>query len=85
MTNTVNFDMTFSKNFPLKNEKRVLRFQWECYNIFNHANFSNENITPGYDWPNWKNGVLVQTSNTLGRLTSTLNPRQMAFSLHLQF
>jgi hypothetical protein len=77
--------MTFSKNFPLKSEKRVLRFQWEAYNIFNHANFSGENLGPSYDWNNWKNGVMVQTSNVLGRLTSTFNGRQMAMSLHLVF
>ena len=85
LTSTVNFDMTFAKNFPLKSEKRMLTFQWECYNIFNHANFTGGNTGPSYDWNNWKNGVLVQTANNLGRLTGTLNPRQMALSLHLRF
>ena len=84
-TRVTNFDMTFSKNFPLKNEARVLIFRAEMYNIFNHASFSGYNIGPSYDWSNWKNGALVQTSNTLGRYTSTLNPRQMSMSLRLQF
>jgi len=84
-TSTVNFDMTFAKNFPLKSERRVLTFQLEAYNIFNHANFTGGNTGPSYDWNNWKNGVLVQTSNSLGRMTGTLNPRQMAMSLHLRF
>ena len=84
-TRVTNFDMTFSKNFPLKNEKRVLMFRAEMYNIFNHASFSNWNIGPSYDWSNWKNGALVQTSSTLGRYTSTLNPRQMSMSLRFQF
>jgi hypothetical protein len=84
-TSTVNFDMTFAKNFPLKSERRTLTFQLEAYNIFNHANFTGGNTGPSYDWNNWKNGVLVQTSNSLGRMTGTLNPRQMAMSLHLRF
>ena len=84
-TRVLNFDMTFSKNFPLKSEKRVLVFRAEMYNIFNHANFSGYNIGPSYDWNNWKNDTLVQTSNTLGRYTGTLNPRQMSMSLRLQF
>jgi hypothetical protein len=84
-TGVFNFDMTFSKNFPLKSEKRVLRFQWEAYNIFNHPQFTGGNLGPSYDWNNWKNGVLVQTSNTLGRLNGNLNARVMAVSLHLQF
>jgi hypothetical protein len=84
-TRVLNFDMTFAKNFPLKSEKRVLIFRAEMYNIFNHPDFSGWNIGPGYDWNNWKNGVLVQTSNNLGRYTGTLNPRQMSMSLRLQF
>jgi hypothetical protein len=84
-TRITNFDMTFTKNFPLKSEKRVLLFRAEMYNIFNHAQFTGWNLAPNYDWNNWKNGVLVQTSNNLGRYTSTTNPRQMSMSLRLQF
>ena len=84
-TRVMNFDMTFTKNFPLKSEKRVLMFRAEMYNIFNHAQFSGWNLGPSYDWSNWKNGTLVQTSNSLGRYTGTLNPRQMSMSLRLQF
>ena len=62
----LNFDMTFSKNFPLKSEKRVLMFRAEMYNIFNHPQFTGANIGPSYDWNNWKNGVLVQTSQHPG-------------------
>jgi hypothetical protein len=84
-TRVMNFDMTFSKNFPLKNEKRVLLFRAEMYNIFNHAQFAGNSITPSYDYANWKNGILVQSNSGLGRYTSTLNPRQMSMSLRLQF
>jgi hypothetical protein len=84
-TRVLNFDMTFSKNFPLKSEKRVLVFRAEMYNIFNHTQFSSYSISPSYDWSNWKNGTLVQTSNSLGRYSAALNPRQMSMSLRFQF
>jgi hypothetical protein len=84
-TRTNNWDMTFAKNFPLKNEKRVLLFRAEMYNIFNHTQFRGWNVSPSYDWNNWKNGVLVQTNSGLGRYTSSLNPRQMSMSLSLRF
>jgi hypothetical protein len=84
-TRIFNWDMTFAKNFPLKSERRVLIFRAEMYNIFNTPQFTGGNITPSYDWNNWKNGVLVQTSNTLGRYNGTVNPRQMSMSLRFQF
>ena len=84
-TRTNNWDMTFSKNFPLKSEKRVLLFRAEMYNIFNHTQFNGWNISPTYDWNNWKNGLYVQTASGLGRYTGTLNPRQMSMSLRFQF
>ena len=84
-THVTNFDMTFSKNFPLKNEKRLLTFRAEMYNIFNHTQFSGYNIGPTYDWSNWKNGTLVQTNSSLGRYNGALNPRQMSMNLRFQF
>jgi hypothetical protein len=84
-THVFNFDMTFSKNFPLKNEKRVLIFRAEMYNIFNHPQFSGYNLGPTYDWRNWLAGVQVQTNSSLGRYNGTLNPRQMSMNLRFQF
>jgi len=84
-TRVFNFDMTFQKAFPLKSEKRSLVFRAEMYNIFNHTQYNAANTGPSYDWNNWKNGVLVETANNLGRYTTTLNPRQMSMSLRLQF
>ena len=80
-----NWDMTFSKSFPLKHERRVLMFRAEMYNIFNHTQFTGANISPRYDWPSWQKGVLVQTNSSLGRYTSAANPRQMSMSLRFQF
>jgi hypothetical protein len=84
-TKTNNWNVTFSKNIPLKGEGRALMFRVEVYNLFNHTQFSAANLSPQYDWTSWKNGQLVQTNGQLGRYTNTLNPRQMSMSLRLQF
>ena len=80
-----NWDMTFSKSFPLKSEKRSIQFRAEMYNIFNHTQFAGAGITPQYNYPNWRNGILVQTSTSVGRFSSAALPRQMSMSLRLQF
>jgi hypothetical protein len=80
-----NWDMIFSKSFPLKSEKRVLMFRAEMYNIFNHTQFTAANIAPQYSWPLWQTGVLQQTNANLGRYTAAATPRQMSMSLRLQF
>jgi hypothetical protein len=84
-TREFNWDMTFTKSFPLKSEKRVILFRAEMYNVFNHTQFSGFSITPSYSWPNWQNGLLEQTNSGVGRFSSTLNPRQMSMSLRFQF
>ena len=84
-TQVMNFDVTLTKKFPLKSEKRVILFRAEVYNIFNTSQFNAWNISPTYDWSNWKNGVSVQTNSQLGRFSGTLNPRQMSMSLRFQF
>ena len=80
-----NWDMTFTKEFPLKSERRVLMFRAEMYNIFNHTQFSAANIAPTYSYPLWQTGVLQQTNANLGRYTAALAPRQMSMSLRLRF
>jgi hypothetical protein len=84
-TRVDNWDVTFSKNFPLKSERRVIMFRAEIYNIFNHTQFSSAGVTPSYNWPNWQNGLLEQTSSSLGRYSATLPQRQMSMSLRFQF
>jgi len=80
-----NWDMTFAKAFPLGSERRELTFRAEMYNIFNHTQFSGLNASPQYNFPNWQNGILVQSNNQLGRFTSARTPRRMAMSLRFQF
>ena len=84
-TREFNWDMTFTKSFPLRGEKRAILFRAEMYNIFNHTQFSAASIAPSYNWPNWQNGVLVQETSGLGRYTGALPPRQMSMSVRVQF
>ena len=80
-----NSDVTLSKSFPLKSERRQIIVRAEAYNVFNHTQFLAANITPSYSWPLWQTGVLEQTNANLGRYTSALNPRQMSMSVRFQF
>jgi len=84
-TREFNNDMTLTKVFPIKSERRVIMFRLEAYNVFNHTQFSGANITPAYNWPLWQTGVLEQTNVNLGRYTAALNPRQLSLSLRFQF
>jgi len=84
-TRLFNNDMTLTKVFPIKSERRVIMFRLEAYNVFNHTQFSGANITPTYNWPLWQTGVLEQTNVNLGRYTAALNPRQLSLSLRFQF
>ena len=84
-TQMFNNDVTLSKEFPLRSERRVIMFRAEAYNVFNHTQFTAANITPSYAWPSWQQGILVQTNANLGRYTAALPPRQMSLSLRFQF
>jgi hypothetical protein len=54
-----NYNFSTGKNFPLIGENRmVLRFQADFFNLFNHTNFSNP--------------VSNQSSSSFGKITSTV-------------
>jgi len=86
-TRVNNWDLTMTKNFPLKNEKRNLTFRMEMYNVMNHPNFTvgNGAANSTYDWRNWLQGRNINTNVNLNRLGSPLNPRQMSMTLRLVF
>jgi hypothetical protein len=84
-TRTFSNDVTLTKVFPLKSERRQIMFRAEAYNVFNHTQFTAANIAPTYSWPLWQTGVLQQTNASLGRYTSAANPGQMSMSLRIQF
>ena len=88
-TRVNNWNLTMSKNFPLKSEKRLLTFRMEMYNVLNHPNFTtNGNLgtyNDTWDWRNWLQGRLINTNSGLNRLGGTLNQRQMSMTLRLTF
>ena len=84
-TQTNNWDVTFSKKFPIRKEGRSLEFRLETYNLFNHPNFSGAATGQTYDWANYKNGVNIPQNGSTGRYTSALQPRIMSLTLRFVF
>ena len=81
-----NWDVTFSKKFPIKGERRSLEFRLETYNIFNHTQFTAASTGQSYDWKNWRdNGLLIPQSGSTGRYTSSAQPRLMSLTLRFMF
>ena len=74
---THNFDFALLKRFDLGKEERYLQFRAEIFNIFNHPNFDNPNVTT--------------TSPTFGKITSAgvqdtrASSRQIQLALRLAF
>jgi hypothetical protein len=65
------WDLSAIKNFAIT-ERVTMQFRAECYNAWNHANFSGPNTDP--------------TSTAFGQVTSTASdPRNWQFSLNLKF
>ena len=74
---TRSFDVALLKRFPLGKDTRYLQFRSEFFNVFNHPNFDNPNVT--------------ETSSTFGKITSAgvqdtrASSRQIQFALRLVF
>jgi len=66
-----NWDMTFSKAFPLKSERRQLTCRAEYRTHLRLAELAKRRA--------------VQTNANLGRYTASANPRQMSMSLRPVF
>jgi hypothetical protein len=76
-----NFDATISKSVPLGSEKRILKFQAQAYNIFNHTEINA--IGTGIQFTPSTNQV--SNASSLGYATGTLPNRVLAFTVRLQF
>jgi hypothetical protein len=76
-----NFDATITKIVPLSGEKRILKFQVQAYNLFNHTEING--IGTGIQF----NPSTNQVSNTssLGYANSTLPNRVLAFTARFEF
>ncbi|HKC86047.1 MAG TPA: hypothetical protein VKG02_08750 [Blastocatellia bacterium] len=74
----LNWDVTLTKNIRL-DEKHVLKFRTEAYNIFNHTQFSALNTDAQF------NASGAQINNDFGRPTATRSPRVISFALRFEF
>ena len=76
-----NLDLTLTKSIPLGSEKRLLKFQAQAYNAFNHPEFNGMNT--GIQFNPTTNAV--SNSTAVGLPTGTLPARVLAFSARFQF
>jgi hypothetical protein len=81
---TENWDLSLIKNFPIREPLR-LQFRAEAYNAFNHTQFSGVDTTARFDSNVSSATYGRQVSTTFGRYNSSRPPRQLQFSLRLQF
>jgi hypothetical protein len=76
-----NLDLTLTKSIPLGSERRLLKFQAQAYNAFNHPEFNGMNT--GIQFNPTTNAV--SNSTAVGLPTGTLPARVLAFSARFQF
>jgi hypothetical protein len=69
-----NFDATLQNAFPIRENIR-LQFRLDIFDFFNHPNLN----------PPIGAGRLYSTATTFGSITSATDPREMQFSLRLEF
>jgi hypothetical protein len=72
------WDMTIFKNVSL-GARRTLQLRWEAYNVFNHTQFQNVDLSPRFD------AAGNQTNANFGRVTSTRAARTMQGSVRFSF
>lgn len=87
-------DMTIYKNFKV-HERLGMQFRAEMFNIFNHTNWGNPTTTVGLNvdptkdyWHNLDangNPTSANPSPNFGRITSSLQPRQIQLGLKVNF
>src|SRR4051794_7634870 len=75
-----NTDLSLSKRFPLKSERRYFQLRWEAYNTFNHTQYSGINTGARFDLTTG-----AQVNALFGQVSSTRTPRIMQGSLRLTF
>jgi outer membrane receptor protein involved in Fe transport len=65
-----NLDLSIAKHFRIR-EGMNLELRGDAFNVFNHTEFENPNVTP--------------TSDSFGQISTTYDPRILQIALHLQF
>ena len=76
-----NFDATITKNVPLGSEKRILRFQLQAYNVFNHTEINA--LGTAITFAPATNQV--SNASSMGYATGTLPARVLAFTVRIEF
>ena len=77
-----NWDLTFSRRFPLKGTTRSgIRLQLQMYNVFNQVEWITMNTTQQYTGA----GNLTLNSTSTGRYTDTNSPRQFGITARIDF
>ncbi len=79
-----NFDTALFKNVPIEN-KVIVQFRLETYNTFNHAEFNAVNNTATFATAATSSSAPPQLDGTFGRMSGTLNPRQLQLALRVSF
>ena len=74
-----NWDVSFFKRFPLKNEARFFQLRWEMYNVWNHTQYNALDTGARFDVAG------NQVNAQFGRITSTRSPRIMQGALNFTF
>lgn len=82
---THNWDMSFFKKIPLKNESRYFQLRWEIYNIFNHTQFSGIDTTARFDDNPTSANFGKQINTRFGQVTAARSARVMQGSLRFTF
>ena len=80
----VRFDMTLGKEFQF-GERYRLRFNFDAFNIFNHADFDAPNNDVVF-FPNYTGPPSIPPEGSLGYIQHTIgSPRFLQLSLHFSF
>ena len=80
----VRFDMSLGKEFQIA-EKYYLRFNFDAFNLFNHADFDAPNNDVVF-FPYYEGPPSIPPEGSLGMIQHTIgSPRFLQLSLHLRF
>ncbi|MCM3872759.1 MAG: Plug and carboxypeptidase regulatory-like domain-containing protein [Pyrinomonadaceae bacterium] len=83
---TNNVDFSLVKNWTIK-EGYNIQFRTEMFNVFNHANFTNQSLDANLNFQNLATDANFgrSTNSNFGRLSATRGPREIQFGFKFTF